>query len=136
MSQPQAVIFDIGNVLCYWWPEAFYDARFGEARRRTFFDAVPIHEANVAIDGGARFDETLAGLIRDYPAYTEELALWRDEWAGTLGPVIEESVATLRALKAKGVPVHALTNYGDETFEQRLARRTSRRDRVSHRAVP
>ena len=120
MSRPQAVIFDIGNVLCNWWPEAFYDARFGEARRRAFFDAVPIHAANIEIDRGAAFAETLAGLIRDYPAFTAELELWRDEWAGTLGPVIEESVATLRALKAKGVPVYALTNYGDESFEWSL----------------
>jgi FMN phosphatase YigB (HAD superfamily) len=27
MLQPQAVIFDIGNVLIEWHPEAFYDAR-------------------------------------------------------------------------------------------------------------
>jgi 2-haloacid dehalogenase len=114
------VIFDIGNVLCYWWPEAFYDARFGETRRRAFFEAVPIHAANIAIDRGAEFDETLAGLIAAHPDYREELQLWRDEWAGTLGPVIEESVATLRALKAKGVPVYALTNYGDKTFELSL----------------
>ena len=120
MSQPQAVIFDIGNVLCNWWPEAFYDARFGETRRRAFFDAVPIHAANVEIDRGARFGPTLAALIADHPDHAEELALWRDEWAGTLGPVIPESVATLRALKARGVPVYALTNYGDETFDLSL----------------
>ena len=37
MSQPQAVIFDIGNVLTRWQPEAFYDRVIGEDRRRALF---------------------------------------------------------------------------------------------------
>ena len=32
--QPEAVIFDIGNVLTRWQPEAFYDRVLGEDRRR------------------------------------------------------------------------------------------------------
>jgi FMN phosphatase YigB (HAD superfamily) len=34
MSQPQAVIFDIGNVLTRWQPEAFYDRVIGPEDRR------------------------------------------------------------------------------------------------------
>ena len=32
--QPEAVVFDIGNVLTRWQPEAFYDRVIGEDRRR------------------------------------------------------------------------------------------------------
>ena len=31
---PEAVVFDIGNVLLEWQPERFYDGVIGEARRR------------------------------------------------------------------------------------------------------
>ena len=34
---PQAVVFDIGNVLIEWQPERFYDAEIGADRRRALF---------------------------------------------------------------------------------------------------
>ena len=117
MLQPQAVIFDIGNVLIGWQPEAFYDARVGEARRRAFFDAVPIHDANLQIDGGAPFLGTLQALADRHPDWRDEILCWHDHWLQMVQPVIDGSVTTLRALKAKGVPVFALTNFGAETFE-------------------
>ena len=35
--KPEAVIFDIGNVLIEWQPERFYDSEIGEERRRALF---------------------------------------------------------------------------------------------------
>jgi len=34
-----------------------------------------------------------------------------------VSPVIDHSVRLLRALRAKGVPVFALSNFGDQTFD-------------------
>ena len=42
--QPEAVIFDIGNVLTRWQPEAFYDRVIGKERRLALFAAVDLHE--------------------------------------------------------------------------------------------
>ena len=42
MSEPQAVIFDVGNVLTRWQPEAFYDRVIGEDRRRALFAEVDV----------------------------------------------------------------------------------------------
>ena len=117
MSRPRAVIFDIGNVLIGWQPETFYDSRLGEARRRAFFDAVPIQAANLEIDRGAPFLASLQALAGDHPDWAEQILWWHDHWLRMLQPVIEGSVATLRALKARGIPVFALTNFGDETFD-------------------
>jgi 2-haloacid dehalogenase len=122
MSRPQAVIFDIGNVLIGWQPEAVYDARLGEARRRAFFDSVPIHAVNLEIDRGAPFLASLRDLADRYPDWQDEILMWHDDWLSMVQPAIVESVATLHALKARRVPVFALTNFGDETFE--IARRT------------
>ena len=66
MSQPQAVIFDIGNVLIEWNPDGFYDGRIGEARRKQFFAEVPIGAANLAVDAGAPFRATIAGLMQNF----------------------------------------------------------------------
>ena len=51
--QPEAVIFDIGNVLIEWQPERYFDGLIGPARRRTMFDTVDVHAMMVRIDAGA-----------------------------------------------------------------------------------
>lgn len=111
------VLFDIGHVLLDWRPEAFLDRHVGADRRATFFEAVPIMEANARIDEGAPFRASLDGLIADYPDWAKELTLWRDRFTETLGPVHDHSLRLLRALRRTGVTVHALSNFGDETFE-------------------
>ena len=40
MLQPQAVIFDIGNVLIEWQPERFYDSVMPRAEREALFAEV------------------------------------------------------------------------------------------------
>lgn len=122
MLQPQAVIFDIGNVLIGWNPDAFYDARIGSDRRRALFAEVPLEAANLAVDGGAAFQETLYGLADAHPQWATEIRWWHDDWVQMVNPVIDHSVRLLRALRAKGVPVFALTNFGDETFAKAQTR--------------
>ncbi len=122
MLQPQAVIFDIGNVLITWNPEAFYDARIGPARRRQFMADVPINAANLAIDAGAPFRDTIYDLADAHPAWASEIRWWHDDWIAMVDPVIDGSVAVLRALRKNQVPVFALTNFGRETFQIAIAR--------------
>ena len=43
---PEAVIFDIGNVLTRWQPEAFYDRVIGEERRRALFALLQTSSTN------------------------------------------------------------------------------------------
>lgn len=116
MSRPQAVIFDIGNVLIGWQPEAVYDAAIGRPRREAFFAAVPIHAANLEIDRGAPFRPTLEALADAHPEWRAEVMMWHDDWHRMVQPVIPQSVRLLRALRSRGVPVFALTNFGVETF--------------------
>ncbi len=117
MSQPQAVIFDIGNVLIGWQPEGYYDARIGPERRRRFFAEVPIHAANVRMDAGAAFADCIAPLADSHPEWREEIMAWQADLLAMLQPVIFGSVALMRALRRKGIPVFALTNWGDEHFD-------------------
>jgi 2-haloacid dehalogenase len=56
---PEAVIFDIGNVLIEWQPERYYDRVYGEDRRRALFDAVDLHWMNERVDRGEPFREVI-----------------------------------------------------------------------------
>lgn len=112
----KAVVFDIGNVLLTWQPEAFFDRQIGADRRAAMFAETGILTVNEEIDNGAPFGPTVKALARRHPQWQAELMLWRDRWTELVLPVIDGSVALLYALKAKGVPVFALTNFGRETF--------------------
>lgn len=116
MTKVQAVIFDIGNVLIEWQPERFYDAEVGEARRRAMFTAVDLHEMNDRVDRGQPFRETIYATAEQYPEFRAEIRMWHDRWIELARPAIDRSVAILRALRANGVPVFALSNFGVESF--------------------
>ncbi len=120
MSQPQAVIFDIGNVLTRWQPEAFYDRVIGEDRRRALFAAVDLHHMNDLVDAGGLFKETIYDWADRTPHWRGEIRMWYDRWIELASPWIEGSIALQRALRAKGIPVFALTNFGKYSFEEAL----------------
>lgn len=112
----QAVVFDIGNVLIEWHPERFYDAEIGRAAREAMFSAVDLHAMNDAVDRGGPFRDSVYALADRHPDWAGAIRLWHDRWSDIAAPEIPHSVRLLRALKARGVPVFALTNFGVETF--------------------
>lgn len=112
----QAVVFDIGNVLIEWNPERFYDWQIGRAAREAMFAEVDLHAMNDAVDRGAPFAETVQALAEATPDWADEIRMWHDNWLDMASPRIDGSVALLRALRARGVPVFALTNFGIQTF--------------------
>ena len=114
---PQAVIFDIGNVLIEWQPERFYDRVIGEEKRRAMFAEIDLHGMNDVVDKGGHFTETIYGTAEANPEWRDEVRLWHDRWLEMATPAIDHSVRLLRALRAKGVPVFSLTNFGIQSFD-------------------
>ena len=114
--QVEAVVYDIGNVLIEWNPERFYDGRYGEARRRALFEGVDLHAMNERIDRGEEWERIVRETAEANPDFAAEIGDWHASWIEMASPVIPHSLALLRALRSKGVPVHALTNFGRETF--------------------
>lgn len=115
---PDAVVFDIGNVLVGWDPEGYYDRAIGRVARTRLFREVPLHEMNARIDAGAPWHETVAETAEAHPRWRRDILSWRDHWDDMFGPPDEGSIALLRALRGRDVPVFALTNFGRETFDR------------------
>lgn len=113
---PQAVIFDIGNVLIEWQPERYFDALIGASERKRMFEEVDIHAMMTRIDRGEVFDEVVEETAAQHPRWREMVLEIRRKWTDVAQPEIPGSVKLLRALKARGVPVFALSNFGRENF--------------------
>lgn len=114
--RPDAVIFDIGNVLIEWQPEARYDEIVGRARREAMFAAVDLHGMNERFDAGEDFRAVVYETAAANPEFADDIRLWHDRWSDLARPAIHHSVRLLLALKAAGVPVFALTNFGVGSF--------------------
>ena len=111
-----AVVFDIGNVLIRWQPEDLYDQWIGRERRLQMFESLDLHAMNDLVDRGGAFRQTIYDFAKANPEYREEIRWWHDRWLDMAQPAIDLSVQTLRALKRRGYPVFALSNFGREPF--------------------
>lgn len=113
----EAVVFDIGNVLLTWQPEAWYDRTYGRQRRERLFAEVDLVGMNLSIDAGADFRGTVYAMAEAHPAWAGEIRDWHDNWLGLADPVIEGSVRLVLALRRRGVPLFLLSNTGAGTLE-------------------
>ena len=115
--RPEAVVFDIGNVLIEWNPERFYDAQIGAERRKAMFAAVDLHAMNDRVDTGHPFRETIYEMAENNPDWHAEIRMWHDRWIEMATPVIDHSHRLMTALQTKGVPVFSLTNFGIQSYD-------------------
>jgi 2-haloacid dehalogenase len=117
MMALQAVVFDVGDVLFHWEPEKLYRRLIADAEdRKRFLAEICSPEWNAGFDRGAAMPEGVARHAERHPAHAELIRAWWSRWPEMTGPAIEGSIACLRALKAKGLPVFGLTNFAAETW--------------------
>ena len=124
--RPEAVLFDIGNVLIEWQPERAYAAMVGADRAQAMFAAVDLHQMNELVDRGADFRETVYAAAEQVPEFGDEIRMWHDRWLDVAGPEIPRSVRLLRALRRKGVAVFALLRRRRKVKSSLARRRGSR----------
>ncbi len=118
MQTPKAVVFDIGNVLAEWHPERLYGTLIPDpAERARFWEVTGIEAMNLDVDRGAPFQGHIYAHAEKFPDHAPHIRAWHDRWAEMFRPAIQGSMDLMRLLRSKGVPVHALSNFGKESFE-------------------
>lgn len=113
----EAVIFDIGNVLLHWQPQAHYDRVLGTARSAQMFAEVPLFETHLKADQGGDMQALFTDLADRHPDWRAEIRMWVDDWLSLVPGQIDRSVETLHALRRQGLPVFALSNFPDGVFD-------------------
>lgn len=117
-----AVVWDIGRVLIEYDPVRFFETKVGPSRTRALFDTVDLETYNLRSDAGEHLRDTMAEAALSHPDFATEIAMFWDHWIEMASPEIPGSVRLLAALKTRGVPVLALSNFGRETFDIACAR--------------
>lgn len=116
---PTVVVFDIGGVLVDWQPHlAWADEFETEAETGAFMDRVDFFSRNLRADNGERFTDMAEELAN--PEDRHRFAAYVENYAKTVPNQMPGTWGILDALKAKGVPVHAITNWSAETWPEGL----------------
>lgn len=117
-SQIKAVIFDFGGVLIDWNPRNLYSRFFPEEPQamEDFLAEVSFMEWNAQQDKGRPFSEAVASLSEQFPHHAHLINAYQENWKESVTGSIDGTVELLRALKEKGYPLYALSNWATETF--------------------
>ena len=110
------VIFDIGGVLVEWRPHLAWAEELGEDGAHAFMARIGFGPRNLRADGGETF-AALAAEIGD-PVDARLLAAYPALYARTVRDAVPGTWAVLDDLRARGVPVHAITNWSAETWPE------------------
>jgi len=111
------VVFDLGNVLIRWDRSLLFGQLIHDADELQFFlENVFSLEANRDLDSGTPLDVVTARIAAAHPEHAAVINELATRWRETLGGPIEESVAIMRELKERHVPLYALSNWGADTF--------------------
>ncbi len=117
------VVFDVGNVLIRWDPRLLYRDLIPDPERLDWFmQNVCTAAWNIEQDRGRSWEEAVALLVAEHPEWEREIRAYDERWHETVPGIIEDSVATLKELKARGDKVYAVTNFSREKWAESLIR--------------
>jgi len=111
-------IFDVGGVLLEWNPRHLYRKLFpgDDAAMETFLATVCTKEWNERQDAGRTFAEATRDLMPLHADKRELIEAWGRRFDEMIPGAIDGVVDTLAELRARGVPLYAITNFSAETF--------------------
>lgn len=117
------VVFDIGKVLLEWDPRHLYRRLIPDAAAmERFLAEVCPPEWNLEQDRGRPWAEAIAERIALFPEHAALIRAFREEWHAMIPGPVPGSLEILAALRARGVPLYAITNFAADTFEESAAR--------------
>ncbi|WOF75029.1 HAD family phosphatase [Parvibaculaceae bacterium PLY_AMNH_Bact1] len=115
-----AVIFDMGNVLIDWNPQAVYQHHFADDQERLmFFTGLFPRMHHTAHDSLDSFTDALAPLKSQEPEMAHLIDVFEHRWHEFVRGPLTETVDVLHDLVEAGVPLYGLTNWPHQTWPPR-----------------
>ncbi|MBP2230721.1 2-haloacid dehalogenase [Azospirillum agricola] len=117
-ATPSIVVFDIGQVLIEWDPRHLYRELFDgyEDLMEDFLDTVCTPAWNLEQDRGRPWADAVALLTAERPDCAELIRAYDEQWERMVPGPIPGTPEILAALKDRGVPVYAITNFSADKF--------------------
>lgn len=124
MNVPGIAVFDLGGVLIDWNPRYLYRKLFAgdEPGMEQFLTTICTQSWNTRQDAGRSFEEGCASLKATHPHVGSLIDAWFERYDEMLAGPIQGTVDILSDLRARGVPLYALSNWSKETFPFALKR--------------
>lgn len=119
----ETVVFDLGGVLIDWDPRHLYRKIFDDEAAMERFLAEVCNRAWIeSQDEGRSAADATAELLAKFPHHWREIEVYHARWPETMGGAIEETVALLEQLAARGHDLFVVSNFSHETFPHALER--------------
>ncbi len=119
MIEIKAVVFDVGKVLVQWDLRLLFEKLIDDAQELDWFLAnVVTPEWHFQHDAGRALDDMVPERQAEFPAYTTHLDAYRTRFIETIPGPVPGSFEIVEELAARGVPLFAITNFGDEFWAQ------------------
>jgi 2-haloacid dehalogenase len=112
------VVFDIGGVLVHWDPVLAWKEELGADGARAFLARIGFDKLNLACDAGASFAVAASSIAN--PEDAARLAHYVARYSLTVPHKLAGTWEALYDLKARGVSVHAITNWSADTWPEGL----------------
>jgi 2-haloacid dehalogenase len=118
MSTGNVAVFDLGGVLIDWNPRHLYRKLFrgDNAAMEYFLANVCTAQWNLKQDAGRPFAEASALLKLEHPDDAAMIDAWFARFDEMMAGPIAGTVDILSELRARDVPIYALSNWSAETF--------------------
>ena len=115
MSQPNTVVFDVGRVLYRWQLSGLLEKVVDDPVRLAFaLEHVVTEEWHFRADQGERLADMVPQRIAEFPEYEDALHAYARRFNESIPGPVEGSHELVERLDAAGVPLFALTNFGEE----------------------
>lgn len=119
MTDIRHIVFDIGQVLIHYEPDAAFRPLIpDETERRWFFDNVCTSAWNIEQDRGRDWRAAEALLIAEHPDHADNIRNFRKHWHAMITHAYDDSVAIMEGLIDSGHDVTMLTNFAADTFDE------------------
>ena len=117
MSEPKAVVFDVGRVMFQWQLRSLFEKLIDDSAELDWFlENVVTEEWHFQHDRGMPLAKILPARMQEYPDQALRIAAYAARFNETVAGPVPGTLDLVQELSSAGVPLFCLTNFGDELF--------------------